>query len=53
MLLREQLYGRHRARTKRKERRAPRFATLRAPEGIHTGREGVFETLTQGKGGVY
>jgi len=27
--------------------------TLRTPEGIRTGREGVFETLTQGKGGVY
>ena len=25
--------------------------TLRTPDGIHTGREGVFETLTRGKEG--
>ncbi len=46
--------ARHRARTPRDERSAPRLANLRRPEeDTYRVKKGVFETLTQGTGGVY
>ncbi len=46
--------ARHRARTQRDKRRAPRLASLRRPEkDTHRVKKGVFKTLMQGTGGVY
>ncbi len=46
--------ARHRARTSRDKRSTPRLAKLRRPEeDTHKVKKGVFETLTQGMGGVY
>ncbi len=44
----------HRARTPRDKRSTPRLASLCRPEkDTHRVKKGVFETLTQGTGGVY
>jgi hypothetical protein len=46
--------ARHRARTPRDERSGPHLADLRRPEeDTHRVKKGVFETLTQGTGGVH
>ena len=49
-LSREQLYGRHRARTKRKKRRAPRVATSRTPDRIRAGKERRIRDTDTGEG---
>jgi hypothetical protein len=46
--------ARHRARTPRDKQSALRLASLRRPEeDTHRVKKDVFETLTQGTGGVY